>query len=43
LDWTPPKDTASDCAAILDQLRPLFESGALKAPAVGERKFRFHG
>lgn len=31
------KLTASECAAILDELRPLFESGALQAPAIGER------
>ena len=31
------KLTASECAAILDELRPLFESGALPAPAVGEQ------
>jgi len=31
------KLNASNCAGILDELRPLFESGALQAPAVGER------
>jgi NADPH:quinone reductase-like Zn-dependent oxidoreductase len=28
---------ASQCAAILSQLAPLFESGELKAPVLGER------
>jgi NADPH2:quinone reductase len=27
----------TDCAAILNEIAPLFESGALKPPAIGER------